>query len=301
MRSICLTKFNKNPWENVMMEGFKKALKNKSSLYNVEEIYGYPQKKYDVIILIGIRSIVKQKLDKDKIIPYCKKLIDMGDSSMDPRRNYEDAYIYFIPSKKKLHKHYHYLPKFILEEHLYPSSKKEDNLNVFVDHFNYQNEDERDISIKVIEKIFFDLRNSDIQLNVFYHTSKGIEKNRFFPEIPKKGISNCSKYIPFEKITEFYRKTDIFFPTHRETQGMLAQEIGACGGLTVLQDWMYPRSTHHQFPAIFYKQDQKIDFKFLQKISQKHSKEEIRKYVLNQCGFNIFESKLNHLINTLFD
>ena len=47
MRSICLTKFTKNPWANVMMEGFKKALKNKLSLYNVEEIYGYPQKKYD--------------------------------------------------------------------------------------------------------------------------------------------------------------------------------------------------------------------------------------------------------------
>ena len=48
---------------------------------------------------------------------------------MDLRRNEEDIYFYFSPFNRKLHKHYEYLPKFVLEEHLYPSQEK-DKLNV---------------------------------------------------------------------------------------------------------------------------------------------------------------------------
>ena len=33
----------------------------------------------------------------------------MGDSSVDPRKNFEDAYLYFAPSKMKLYKHYFYV------------------------------------------------------------------------------------------------------------------------------------------------------------------------------------------------
>lgn len=299
MISICLTRFLKDPWSQVMMKGFLKALKKHEKLYKVEEIFGYPNKKYDLIVLIGIRSIVKRNLDKNKILPYCEKLIDMGDSSMDPRKNEEDIYFYFSPSNKKLYKHYEYLPKFVLEEHLYPSQET-GKLNVYVDHYKAQSENEREISIKTINKIFEDIRNSEVPLNVFYHTSKGIEKNRLFPEIPDKGVPQCAAFIPFETISKYYRKTDIFFPTHRETQGMLAQEIGACGGLTVLQEWMYPKFTHYQFPNIFYNKEQKIDFLFLKSILEKSSKTDLRKHVLKNCSFKNFEDKLNNTIGSLF-
>lgn len=300
MISICLTKFTSHPWPNIIMKGFKEALLNEKNFCSVEEIYGYPQKKYDLIILVGIRSIVKQNLDIQKILPFCKKLIDMGDSGMDTRRNYEDAYLYFLPSQKKLYKHYHYLPKFVLEKYLYPSSRKKDGLNVFIDHFKTQTPEERHVSVKTIKKIFNDIKLSKLPLNIFYHTSNGIEINRLEPEIPSEGISQCELIIPFEKISSYYRKTDIFFPTHRETQGMLAQEIGACGGLTVLQDWMYPKELHHQFPSIFYKQNQIIDFDFINKVLKKHTKEEFRQHVLKTCSFNIFKSKLKKIISELF-
>ncbi len=299
MISICLTKFNNRPWENVMMEAFKEALSNIESFCKVEEIYGYPKKKYDIIILVGIRLIPKMNLDKNKIVPFCKKLIDMGDSAMDSRRNQEDAYLYFLPSKKKLYKHYHYLPKFVLEKKLYPSKIQNKMLNVYVDHFH--SSQERDKSIRAINKIFTDIKNSEIPLNVFYHTSKGIEINKLTPEIPKENISNCELNVPFETISKFYRKTDVFFPTHRESQGMLAQEIGACGGLTVLQDWMYPKEVHHQFPAIFYTEDQKIDFRFIENILKKHTKEEMRIQVLKYCGFQNFKIKLHNIIKSLFN
>ena len=80
-------------------EGIKTALVGDKLFRNVEEIYGYPEKNYD-ILLIGIRPIVKLNLDHSKIRPYCKYLVDMGDHAMDPRRSCEDAYLYFIPSKK---------------------------------------------------------------------------------------------------------------------------------------------------------------------------------------------------------
>ncbi len=301
MISICLTKFVNNPWDNMIMHAFKKALTEESSFFNVEEIEGYPQKNYDIIFLIGIRLIVKLKLDKNKILPHCKYLVDMGDHAMDSRTNYEDAYLYFIPSKTKLHKHYYYLPKFVLDDYLYPSKIRKEKLNVYVDHFNYQSIEEKNQSIQTIRKIFEDLRNSEIPLNVFYHTSKGIELNRFFPEIPKKGIKNCSLFLPFEKISEYYRQTDIFLPTHRETQGMLAQEIGACGGITVLQKWMYPEKTTNQFIAVFYQENQKIDFKFLKNILDNHPKEDIREHVLKHCGFKSFKLRLIEIIKKILN
>ena len=301
MITICLTKFTKDPWSKIIMQGFVKALKNYDSFCSVEEIYGYPKKKYDLIILIGIRSIVKRNLDKSKIIPFCKKLIDMGDDAMDPRRNYEDIYLYFNPSSKKLYDHYQYIPKFILEEHLYPETRDDDYLNVYVDHFKYQNISERDISIIAIKKIFNDIQNSKVPLKVFYHTSKGIEVNRLIPEIPEIGISQCSSFIPFEDIAYYYRNTDVFFPTHRETQGMVAQEIAACGGITVLQDWMYPKTTHDQFPAMLYKQNQKIDFVFIKEVLKDYSKDQIRKNTIKKCGFNNFQKRLKVIIKKLFE
>ena len=300
MINICLTKFTTDPWSKIIIEGFSLAL-NDNKNFTVEKIFGYPQKKYDLIVLVGIRSIVKRNLDKNKILPFCSKLIDMGDSAMDPRRNYEDAYIYFVPSNKKLFDHYHYLPKFILENHLYPAKEKSKILNVYVDHFKYQTKKERQISVNAINKIFIDIKNSSVPLNVFYHTSKGIEFNRMSAEIPEENISQCAKFIPFEEITKFYRKTDIFLPTHRETQGMLAQEFGACGGITVLQDWMYPKNTHHQFPSIFYKENQQIDFGHIKQILDKHSKSEFRNIVLKYCGFENFKFEVQKLISLLFN
>ena len=123
MIKICLTRFIKDPWTTMIIDGFFQAL-NDNKTFEVEKIFSYPEKKYDLIILIGVRAIVKRNLDVNKILPYCSKLIDMGDNALDSRRNYEDAYIYFIPSKKKLYNHYYYLPKFVFEELLPFKGKK---------------------------------------------------------------------------------------------------------------------------------------------------------------------------------
>lgn len=300
MISICLTRFLNDPWSEVVMKAFLQALSTWDKACVVEEINGYPQKKYDLIILIGTRSIIKRKLDHTRILPFCEKLIDMGDSALDPRKNFEDVYLYFNKSSKKLYAHYHYLPKFILEEYLYIEPRKDEKLNIFVDHFGCSNPSLRKESIEAINKIFTDIRDADTPMNIFYHTSKGIEINRLSPEIPKIGKSQCASYIPFEEIAKYYRKTDVFFPTHRESQGMVAQEIAACGGITVLQDWMYPKISHDQFSAMLYNQDQKIDFNFIKETLKKIDKIDIRKNALKKCGFLNFQDRLREIISKLF-
>lgn len=295
MITICLTQFTKGPWVKVMTEAFCKALSFYKDKFLVDVIEGYPKKKYDIIILVGIRSIVKRGLDPNKILPYCNKLIDMGDSSMDQRKNYEDLYFYFLPSKTKLHDHYVYLPKFVITDNLYPEKYDDDKLTIYVDHFKYQNTDERDISIKAINKIFYSIKNSNIPLRIFYHTSKGVEINRLTPEITKTK-SQIAQYLPFNEIAQYYRKTDIFFPTHRETQGMVAQEIAACGGITMLQEWMYPKNTLGQFAHILYKENDEIDFFSIKQNIKNITHETIRNNTMKKCGFDNFKTTLHQAL-----
>lgn len=293
MITICLAQFTEGPWVKVTTNVFKKALLFFNKEFETEVIFGYPKKNYDIIILMGIRPIIKRNLDANKILPYCKKLIDMGDSSMDPRRNYEHLYFYFLKSNKKLHNHYIYLPKPIITDHLFPEKYDDDLLTIYVDHFKYQNEKEREISISAINKIFYSIKNSKVPLRVFYHTSKGIELNNFIPEITNSK-SQIAKYLPYEEITKYYRKTNVFFPTHRETQGMVAQEIAICGGITVLQPWMYPKSTHSEFAHILYDQQEEIDFLSIRDQVKKITPDLIRKHALKNCNLDIFK-------NTLYD
>ena len=295
MITICLTQFTKGPWVKVMTEAFCKALSFYKDKFLVDVIEGYPKKKYDIIILVGIRSIVKRGLDPNKILPYCNKLIDMGDSSMDQRKNYEDLYFYFLPSKTKLHDHYVYLPKFVITDNLYPEKYDDDKLTIYVDHFKYQNTDERDISIKAINKIFYSIKNSNIPLRIFYHTSKGVEINRLTTEITKTK-SQIAQYLPFNEIAQYYRKTDIFFPTHRETQGMVAQEIAACGGITMLQEWMYPKNTLGQFAHILYKENDEIDFFSIKQNIKNITHETIRNNTMKKCGFDNFKTTLHQAL-----
>ena len=50
MISICLTKFNNNPWDTLMIKAFKKALSEETSFCTVEQIQGYPKKNYDILL-----------------------------------------------------------------------------------------------------------------------------------------------------------------------------------------------------------------------------------------------------------
>ena len=65
--TICLTRFLDDPWSKTIMEGMIKALKSNKKVFHVEEIFGYPNKNYDLIILVGTRSIIKRKLNPRRL------------------------------------------------------------------------------------------------------------------------------------------------------------------------------------------------------------------------------------------
>jgi hypothetical protein len=303
MKKIALIKFVDGPWDRMIQDIFYKVLVNEGS-YNVTKLHDYPKNNdfFDLIILCGIRSIIKNNLDAKRLKNSCKYLADMGDSSLDPRTNVEDLYFYFLPSDKKLYKHYHYLPKFIDEEYLYSEQSNEKLLTIFIDHYKHQNDKEIKISYDAIFKVFEIIKNSNFPLKVFYQTSAGVIINPHEPEIPKNNLKQNYKILPFAEIAKYYRKTHIFFPTHRETQGMVAHEIGACGAITLLQEWMYPKSTINQFPHIIYNQEDKtIDFeKIFNYLNDKNRLMLNRQHVLNNVGIKNFSTCLLSIIKNIF-
>jgi hypothetical protein len=303
MKKIALIKFVDGPWDRMIQDIFYKVLINEGS-YNVTKLHDYPKNNefFDLIILCGIRSIIKNSLDAKRLKNSCKYLADMGDSGLDPRTNVEDLYFYFLPSDKKLFKHYYYLPKFVDEEHLYSEQNNEKLLTIFIDHYKHQNDKEIKISYDAIFKVFEIIKNSNFPLKVFYQTSEGIVINPHEPEIPKNNLKQNYKILPFAEIAKYYRKTHIFFPTHRETQGMVAHEIGACGAITLLQEWMYPKSTINQFPHIIYNQEDKtIDFeKIFNYLNDKNRLMLNRQHVLNNVGIKNFSTHLLSIIKNIF-
>jgi|LakMenE01Jun11ns_1017448.scaffolds.fasta_scaffold9923181_2 hypothetical protein len=303
MIKIALIKFVDGPWDRMIQDIFYKVLVNEGS-YNVTKLHDYPKNNdfFDLIILCGIRSIIKNNLDAKRLKNSCKYLADMGDSGLDPRTNVEDLYFYFLPSDKKLYKHYHYLPKFVDEEHLYSEQSNEKLLTIFIDHYKHQNDKEIKISYDAIFKVFEIIKNSNFPLKVFYQTSAGVIINPHEPEIPKNNLKQNYKILPFTEIAKYYRKTHIFFPTHRETQGMVAHEIGACGAITLLQEWMYPKSTINQFPHIIYNQEDKtIDFeKIFNYLNDKNRLMLNRQHVLNNVGIKNFSTCLLSIIKNIF-
>ena len=296
MFSIALTEFVQTPWTARIRNAMFNALSENKNI-QCEIINNYPKKNYDILILVGIRSISKRKLDTNLIREKAKIIIEIGDDGIGFERYGEDYYFYFIPTKNPSFEHYIYLPKFIDNDFLYP--EQTEKISVFVDHYKHQTERERDISIRSILYIFEKLKKYRNEIDIYFHSSKGIELNPQEITIPANKKDNF-KYIDFEEITKYYRKCHIFFPTHRESQGMLAQEIGACGGLTVLQEWMYPIETHYQFEHLIYDFENFVDFRNLLSICKK--KEFIQKNrnkVIKNCSISLFNYTFNDKIQMI--
>ena len=299
MFSIGLTEFVQTPWTERIREAMFNALKNDKNI-KCEKILNYPEKEYDILILVGIRSITKKRLDVVKLKKFAKILIEIGDDGIGSQKNGEDYYFYFLPIKEPSFNHYFYLPKFIDEDYLYPEHTEK--ISVFVDHFGNgsQTEQEKQISIRSILYIFENLKKYRNLIDIYFHSNKGIEINPETITIPSDK-KNYYKNIEFKEITKYYRKCHIFFPTHRESQGMLAQEIGACGGLTVMQKWMYPLSTHNQFEHLLYDFENFADLESVFKICKlKEIIDKNRRTVIKHCSisnFNkIFRNKINKIL-----
>ena len=297
MFNIGLTTFTSTPWNIRIRDVMYNAL-NENLNYTCEKISGYPEgKKYDILILCGIRVIHKKKLDINLLRKQAKIIIEIGDDGMDPRRTIEDYYFYFNPITKPLFKHHIYLPKFVDENYLYP--EQSEKISVFVDHYKHQTESERQVSTASLLFIFEKLKKYRNIIDIYFHSSEGIELNPNKITIPTNRKSDF-KFLDYKEITKFYRKCHIFFPTHRETQGMLAQEIGACGALTIMQEWMYPKSTHYQFEHLIYSFEKFVDFEaVLESCLKKEFINKNRNRVIKHCSISVFNKIFNFEINRI--
>ena len=182
---------------------------------------------------------------------------------------------------------------------MYP--EQSEKISVFVDHYGCgsQTEREREISIRSILFIFENLKKYRNEIDIYFHSSKGIELNPEKITIPADK-RNYYKNIEFEEITKIYRKCHFFFPTHRESQGMLAQEIGACGGLTIMQKWMYPVETHYQFEHLLYDFNNFVDFrKVLNICKKKNFIKKNRDRVIQNCSISLFNQTFKNKIKMI--
>ena len=73
---IDILRFKNAPWEIHIQDSFIKALKKSNIFKIIDSINGYPDKNsfYDIIIVVGVRAIVKQNLDGDRLKQHCKYL-----------------------------------------------------------------------------------------------------------------------------------------------------------------------------------------------------------------------------------
>ena len=149
----------------------------------------------------------------------------------------------------------------------------------------------------------FDLLSLDSITTGIYFPKINKMEEYLFDKIKKedKNYIFDGTFLDYNEIVKYYRKVHLFFPTHRETQGMLAQEIGLCGGMTILQPWMYPKESHHQFRHLLYDFKNPINLSQLKEILNDqnfiiNNRKQVKKY----CSFEIFKRTfLNELDNLI--
>ena len=112
----------------------------------------------------------------------------MGDSSMDPRRNEEDIYFILLLLTENFTNIMNIFQN-LFRRTLYPSKKRK--LNVYVDHFKAQSENEREVSINTINKIFEDIRNSKYRLMCSTTRLKVLKKTDYTLKFQIKDTSDC--------------------------------------------------------------------------------------------------------------
>jgi hypothetical protein len=139
------------------------------------------------------------------------------------------------------HPRAHYVGQCVSEVRLFP--EHDGRFTVFIDH----DMPSRRSALPAILSQCAALHRARPELRFWFMSDRGIVENDFRP--PRAAY----RTYPFAEIAAYYRRTHVVLPTHRETQGMLGAEIGMCGGLTLLQPWMYPAERRAEIPHRLYR------------------------------------------------
>ncbi len=288
MKTAAICVFNNRPWAYVIQKAVARCVSDEmeTTLFD-----GYPPEdaRFDFLFLAGVRPVAKLNLDGARLRQNARFVVDFGDVPTDPRVNIEDIYFYFYENGPPHAAHYRRLPKFVFDDVLYPE-QDDDIITVFVDHFL----DRHAYQHLVAEQ----LRRCPYPLRVYYQSKDGIVENPDDATLTSAVDSRTDgfKIIPFDEIAPFYRKTHIFMPTHRETQGMVAMEIGACGGLTYMTPGTYPEQVTNTFSHVLYNEQHPIDWNAARDLVNPDNRRQFRDVVIKNFGFaKLKDALLGHL------
>jgi hypothetical protein len=285
MKKIALLQFDNDPWTKILKIALEETLKNNYEITFLKDAYPKKNDKFTFIFMLGIRPIIKKNLDGLRIKKQTRFLIEFGDYSHDQRTSVEDCYFYFLEGDSKYANHYRKLPKFIFD-HLLFQEQNDEKLTIFVDHFLGRD--------SYNDLVYDQISSCPFPLRVFYQHHSGIienpDKKTFLSTIDP--YNKKFKFIPFDEIAKIYRQTHAFFPTHSETQGMVALEIGACGGLTFMKPNTYPGDVPTKFYHVYYDEDHPIDWKYFLEETGPEKRIKYRDQVLKEYTFNLFKNEL---------
>lgn len=242
----------KNGYPGVFCEHFRKALNasNVAHDFQVASPNFTPRSGYDIYIGAGdelfrrmpetVYQIKKGGgivLDaRTKKLPNKPKtLLNFFFQSSDFKA---DFILSHTPSKSR---NCFYIGQGFDQANLYP--QHDEYFTVLVDHYMPKRRAKVQSILDQCKQLF-EFGN---KVRIWYHNSNGIAENIFEEDRTQY------KALPYEKIASYYRKTHCFLPTHRETQGIVAAEVGLCGGITLLEPWMYPKYVIQKIPHVFYR------------------------------------------------
>lgn len=252
MKVLLIGYLSKDGYSGVFFNNVQRALDligiehdNTSDIDEIEKFSGYdlyfgvgdefyrrkPELVANIKAMGGITVDFRTKLLPNKPKTWLKVLFQ--------KRKYKADYVFTHMRDRRRNCFYvgqGFDPNYLYSEH-------DEYFTVFVDHFMPRRRAEVQ---KILDqcKAFY---GSKQKVRIWYHNHEGIVENLF--------VESTQQYksIPFSELTSYYRRTHVFLPTHRETQGIVAAEIGHCGGLTLLKPWMYPNQTIKNIPHEFYR------------------------------------------------
>ena len=177
----------------------------------------------------------------------------------------------------------------ISTKHLYIENNT-NRVGVFLDHLNRKRNDQTNNILKYLKKV-----KNQYDIDVYHQGPDGITLNKF-DEVP---MHRGYKVYTLEKLSEYYRKCSVFFPSHRETitGGQPAMELGACGAVTVLHPSMYPKDPLDKSNFIFYDNLEDLNWNKILKYTTLEEREKTRNKVLSNCSPEVFRKKLINFLN----
>lgn len=165
-------------------------------------------------------------------------------------------------------------------------SNPSNELRILVDHRMANRNDRTDIILSYLEGV-----SRNIPIKVIHHSNSGLVENQFVEPSKSKALSTYKKYSYLE-MCKLYSEVDVFFPTHRETQGLTGLEVAMCGGLPVISYDMYPQPIRTKLPNYAYGSLGDINWKTISSLCEEKHKIARREKIKKHFSLDKFKKRV---------